>query len=113
MNNIFDKIINKEIPADIIYETDSILAFKDINPVAPVHILIIPKYNISTVNDVSDDDCKVLAELFLSAKKISKEIGIDKNGYRLVVNCNEDGGQTVYHLHMHLIGGRKLSWPPG
>ncbi len=113
MNTIFDKIINKEIPADIIYETDDILAFKDINPVAPVHILIIPKYNIKNVNDVSNDDCKVLAELFLSAKKISKKIGIDKNGYRLIVNCNEDGGQTVYHLHMHLIGGRKLSWPPG
>ena len=113
MSTIFTKIINKDIPADIVYETDKVLCFKDINPVAPVHILIIPKYNIRTINDVTDDDCRVLAELFLSAKKISKEIGVDKKGYRLVVNCNENGGQTVYHLHMHLIGGKKLGWPPG
>ena len=113
MGTVFDKIINKEIPAEIVYETDSILAFKDINPVAPVHLLIIPKCNIPTVNDITDEDSKVLAELFLSAKAISKQIGLDQDGYRLVVNCNEDGGQTVYHLHMHLIGGKKLGWPPG
>ena len=113
MNTIFDKIINKEIPADIVYETDNILAFKDINPIAPIHILIIPKHTISTVNDISDTDSKVLSELLLSAKKIAKKMKIDKNGYRIIINCNEDGGQTVYHLHLHLIGGRKLSWPPG
>ena len=113
MTTIFDKIINKEIPAEIVYETDSILAFKDINPVAPTHILIIPKKNIPTVNDISENDSKVLGELFLSAKIIAKKEEIDKNGYRLVVNCNEYGGQTVYHLHLHLIGGRKLDWPPG
>ena len=113
MNTIFDKVINKEIPAEIVYETDDILAFKDINPVAPIHILIIPKYNIPTMNDIDEDDSKVIAELLLAAKKIAKDVGIAKDGYRLVVNCNDHGGQTVYHLHMHLIGGRKLSWPPG
>ena len=113
MGTVFDKIINKEIPAEIVYETDSVLAFKDINPVAPIHLLIIPKYNIPTVNDVTEDDSEVLAELFLSAKELSKKMGIDKEGYRLVINCNDNGGQTVYHLHMHLIAGQKLGWPPG
>ena len=113
MSTIFDKIINKEIPAEIIYETDNVLAFKDINPIAPIHILIIPKYNIPTANDISNDDSEVLAELLLSAKKIAKDVGIAKDGYRLVINCNDNGGQTVYHLHLHLIGGRKLDWPPG
>ena len=113
MNTIFDKIINKEIPADIVYETDNILEFKDINPVAPVHILIIPKNNIPTVNDISNKDSKVLVELLLSANKIAKAMKIAKDGYRLIINCNENGGQTVYHLHLHLIGGRKLGWPPG
>ena len=113
MGTVFDKIINKEIPAEIVYETDRVLAFKDINPVAPIHLLIIPKYNIQTVNDVTEDDSEVLAELFLSAKELSKKMGIDKEGYRLVINCNENGGQTVYHLHMHLIAGQKLGWPPG
>ena len=113
MNTIFDKIINKEIPADIIYETDNILAFKDINPIAPVHILIIPKYNIPTMNDISNEDSEVMSELLLSAKNIAKEIGISDSGYRLVINCNEDGGQTVSHLHLHLIAGRKFNWPPG
>jgi histidine triad (HIT) family protein len=113
LGTIFDKIINKEIPAEIVYETDRVLAFKDINPVAPIHLLIIPKYNIQTVNDVTEDDSEVLAELFLSAKELSKKMGIDKEGYRLVINCNDNGGQTVYHLHMHLIAGQKLGWPPG
>jgi len=113
VNTIFDKIINKEISADIIYETDNILAFKDINPIAPVHILIIPKYNIPTMNDISNEDSEVMSELLLSAKIIAKEIGIADSGYRLVINCNEDGGQTVSHLHLHLIAGRKFNWPPG
>ena len=113
MSTIFNKIINREIPAEIVYETDDILAFKDINPVAPTHLLIIPKRKIQTVNDISVDDSKVLSELLLSAKIISRKMGLDKEGYRLVINCNENGGQTVYHLHMHLIAGRKLGWPPG
>ena len=113
MSTIFNKIINREIPAEIVYETDDILAFKDINPVAPTHLLIIPKRKIQTVNDISVDDSKVLSELLLSAKIISRKMGLDKEGYRLVINCNDNGGQTVYHLHMHLIAGQKLGWPPG
>ena len=113
MSTIFNKIINREIPADIVYETDNVIAFKDVNPVASTHILIIPKKNIPTLNDIHETDGKILSELLLSAKIIAKKMKIDKDGYRLVVNCNDNGGQTVYHLHLHLIGGRKLNWPPG
>ena len=113
MTTIFNKIINKEIPANIIYETDTIIAFKDVNPVAPIHILIIPKKNIPTLNDINIKDTQVLADLFLATKKIASQMNIDKEGYRIVINCNENAGQTVYHLHLHLIGGRKLNWPPG
>ena len=110
---IFDKIINKEIPSEIIFEDDHYLAFNDINPQAPVHILIIPKKRIPTINHLENEDSKVIGDMVLIAKKIAKEQNIDKNGYRLVFNCNEHGGQTVYHIHLHLIGGRKLNWPPG
>ena len=113
MPTIFDKIINREIPAEIIYETDDVLAFKDINPVASTHILVIPKKNIPTINNISRKDADILANLLLAVKKIAKNLNIDKNGYRVVINCNDDGGQTVPHLHLHLIGGRKLNWPPG
>ena len=113
MSTIFKKIINKEINADIIYESDKVLAFKDVNPISPIHILIIPKKEIPTVNDISSEDKELLGELFITAKKIAKKINIDKDGYRIVFNCNEDAGQTVFHLHMHLLGGRAFSWPPG
>ena len=113
MSTIFNKIINREIPADIVYETDNVIAFKDVNPVASTHILIIPKKNIPTLNDINEADEKILSELLLSAKIIAKKMKIDKDGYRLVINCNDNGGQTVYHLHLHLIGGRKFNWPPG
>ena len=113
MSTIFNKIINREIPADIIYETDNIIAFRDVNPVASTHILIIPKKNIPTINDISLEDGQILSELLLAVKKIAKQMNIDKEGYRVVINCNDNGGQTVYHLHLHLIGGRKLNWPPG
>ena len=113
MSTIFNQIINKEIPAEIVYETDTVIAFKDVNPVAPVHILIIPKKNIATINDISKDDTEILSELLLTVKNIAKKMNIDKEGYRIVINCNDNGGQTVYHLHLHLIGGRKLNWPPG
>src|SRR5215204_516412 len=105
---IFSKIITKEIPADIVYEDDLVLAFKDIQPQAPIHILIIPKKEIATVNDVTEADEMVLGRLFIVAAKIAKEQGIDASGYRLMVNVNKDGGQEVYHLHMHLLGGRSL-----
>ena len=111
---IFSKIIRKEIPADIVFESDTILAFRDINPQAPVHILIIPKQSIAYTTEI---DCKkdaiLLGALFDAANQIAKEQGIDKNGFRLVINCGDNGGQEVPHLHMHLLGGRKMKWPPG
>lgn len=113
MSTIFTKIIQKEIPADIIYEDDDILAFRDISPQAPEHILVIPKKEIPTVNDIENTDAELVGKLFLTAKKIAKELGFAEKGYRLVVNCNEDGGQTVDHIHMHILAGRQLSWPPG
>ena len=113
MENIFNKIINKEIKADIVFENDKVIAFKDINPAAPIHLLIIPKKNIKTINDIQENDKELIGELFLAAKKIAKDYNIDKNGYRLIFNCNDDAGQTVFHIHMHLLAGRKLSWPPG
>ena len=113
MSTIFKKIINKEIPSSVVYEDDNILAFNDVAPVAPVHILIIPKKEIPTINDITEEDKILIGEMFLVARKIAKNNNIDKSGYRLVFNCNHDGGQTVYHIHMHLIGGKQLSWPPG
>jgi histidine triad (HIT) family protein len=106
--SIFSKIIAKEIPADIVYEDDLVLAFKDIQPQAPVHILIIPKKEIATVNDVTAEDEVTLGRMFTVAAKIAKEQGIDASGYRLMVNVNKDGGQEVFHLHMHLLGGCSL-----
>ena len=113
MSTIFNKIIKKEIPAKIVYEDDDILAFEDIAPKAPVHILIIPKKEIKTLNDITEENANLIGQLFVVAKKIAKDKNIDQDGYRLVMNCNDYGGQTVYHIHLHLIGGRKLSWPPG
>lgn len=110
---LFCKIRDGEIPADIIYENDDILAFTDVNPHAPVHILIIPKKHIATVNDIADDDEQIMGKLFSVAKIIASEKGISDEGYRLVVNCNEKAGQTVFHIHMHLLAGRAMSWPPG
>ena len=110
---IFDKIISKEIPSNIIYEDKDYLAFSDVNPQAPIHILIIPKRRISTINDVKASDAELIGEMVVIAKKIAKEKKIDRDGYRLVFNCNENGGQSVFHIHLHLLGGRKLNWPPG
>lgn len=113
-STIFSKIINKEIPADIIYESDSVLAFKDIRPQAPVHVLIIPKTEIPKVSDLNGNEhAQLLGEMFDAANKIAKDFGISEDGYRLVLNCGPNGGQEVYHLHMHLLGGRQMKWPPG
>lgn len=112
-DTIFTKIINKEIPADILYEDDDVLAFKDVSPQAPVHFLVIPKTPIKTINDIDESQATLIGKLVLTAQKVAKQQGIAENGYRLVMNCNEDGGQTVYHIHMHVLGGRALSWPPG
>ena len=110
---IFDKIISREIPSNIVYENDNYLAFKDINPQAPIHVLIIPKKRISTINDLDQNDAYIVGEMIIIAKNIAKDYSIDQDGYRLVFNCNNYGGQTVYHIHLHLLGGRKLTWPPG
>lgn len=110
---IFSKIIAGEIPADIVYEDDRVLAFRDINPQAPVHILIIPRKEIPTVNDVAEADRELVGHLVTTAATIARTEGIADDGYRLVFNCNSQGGQEVYHLHLHLMGGRKMGWPAG
>lgn len=112
-DTIFAKIVRREIPADIVYEDDEVLAFKDIAPQAPIHILIIPKKEIPTVNDINIEDSTLIGKLFLVAKKLANDFGFSESGYRLVINCNNDAGQAVYHLHLHLLAGRKFSWPPG
>ena len=109
---IFTKIINKEIPADIIYEDDLALAFKDINPQAPVHVLVIPKKPIATINDITEEDRAVVGHLSYVAAKVAAEQGFAEQGYRTVMNCNEFGGQTVYHIHLHVLAGKPLGWPP-
>lgn len=110
---IFEKIIAREIPATIVYENDDVIAFRDIDPKAPVHILIVPKRSIPTVNDLMPTDAELMGTLLLAAKEIAAAEGIAENGYRLVFNCNRDGGQSVDHIHCHLLGGRQLHWPPG
>jgi histidine triad (HIT) family protein len=111
-DNIFLKILDKTIPAKIAYEDDQCLAFHDINPQAPTHVLIIPRKEIRTLDDATIADQALLGHLMLVAVKLAKELGLAK-GYRVVVNCNADGGQTVPHLHVHLLGGRHMTWPPG
>ena len=106
---LFCKIVAGEIPADIVYQDDKVLAFRDINPQAPVHILIIPKKHIATLNDLDDEDQELVGYLAMTAKRLAVEEGIDKSGFRLIMNCNQEGGQTVYHIHMHLLGGRQLT----
>ena len=113
MATIFNKIINREIKTDIIYEDDISIAFNDINPQAPVHILVIPKKEIATINDLCNDDKEVIGNLFIVAKNIAKKMNFDEDGYRIVFNCNEDAGQSVDHIHLHLLAGRKFKWPPG
>lgn len=109
---IFDKIINREIPATIVHEDDQSLAFKDINPQAPVHLLIIPKRRIETINDIGEDDRETVGHLFVVAAKLAREMGFGEDGYRVVMNCNEQAGQSVYHIHLHLLAGKTLGWPP-
>lgn len=110
---LFCKIVDGEISGDIAYEDDDVLAFHDVNPQAPVHVLIIPKKHISTVNDMEAGDEQVMGKLFSAAKIIATQQNISDDGYRLVVNCNEKAGQTVFHIHMHLLAGRSMTWPPG
>ena len=110
---LFCKIISGELTSDIVYESENIIAFHDINPQAPTHILIIPKVHISTLNDLKPEHLELMGELILAAKKIAEKEGIADAGYRTGFNCNEAGGQTVYHIHLHLLGGRDFGWPPG
>lgn len=110
-NCLFCKIIAQDIRANIIYEDDEMLAFNDVNPQAPVHFLLIPKEHIATINDTNNTD--IIGKLTIRASKIAKQQGFADAGYRLVMNCNENGGQSVYHIHLHCLADRKLSWPPG
>lgn len=112
-DDLFLKIINREIPAEIIYETDDILAFRDIGPQAPVHVLIIPKEPIRTMNDLESRHAGLIGKMFLVAAELAEREGISEEGYRVVMNCNQAGGQAVYHIHLHLLGGRQMTWPPG
>ncbi len=110
---LFCNVINGEIPADIVLESDTAVAFRDINPQAPTHVLIIPRKHIETINDVAPEDEKIVGSLFSLARKVAEHEGIADSGYRAVMNCNRDAGQTVFHLHLHVLGGRALDWPPG
>ena len=111
---IFCKIANGEIKTEFVYEDDLVVAFRDLNPQAPEHILIVPKKHVEKIIDFTEEDKNLAAHIFVDVvPKISKKIGVDENGFRLVINTGEEGGQTVNHLHVHLIGGRKMTWPPG
>jgi len=108
LSTVFSQIINGDIPATIVYQDDLVTAFRDIHPLAPVHILIVPNKEIATVNDLADEDEQVAGRLLLAARRIAAQEGIADSGYRLIINCNHDGGQEVYHLHLHLLGGRRM-----
>ncbi len=110
---LFEKIIAREIPAAIVYEDDSVLAFRDINPQAPTHILIVPKKAIPRIAEASADDAKLIGQLLLKAAEVADKAGLKTGGYRLVINNGPDGGETVPHLHCHILGGRHMTWPPG
>ena len=110
-NCLFCKMVSGEIKPDTVFEDDNILAFRDINPQAPVHILVIPKRHIATLNDL--EDAELSAQLLQTAVNLAKQEGLSEDGYRTVFNCNRNGGQAVYHLHLHLLGGRQMNWPPG
>ncbi|MGN6519108.1 MAG: histidine triad nucleotide-binding protein [Dokdonella sp.] len=112
-DTLFAKIIRREIPADIVYEDEDLLAFRDINPQAPVHVLFIPKRPFATLNDLADGDAALVGKLVVAAARWAKAQGFAEDGYRVVMNCNRDGGQTVFHIHLHLLAGRALHWPPG
>lgn len=113
MDCIFCKIVDQQIPADIVLEDDQLIAFRDINPQAPTHLLIVPRRHIATLNDLDSDDSALISHLCLTAIRLAGELGIADSGYRLVWNCNAQGGQDVFHIHLHLFGGRTMHWPPG
>lgn len=110
---LFCKIRDGEIPADIVYEDDDVLAFRDVNPQAPAHVLVIPRKHVATVNELQSEDARLMGRLMLAAQQIAADEGIAEDGYRLVINCNAGAGQTVFHIHLHILGGRNMNWPPG
>ena len=112
-DDLFLKIISREIPADIVFENTDVLAFRDLNPQAPFHVLIIPKVRVATINEMKVQDAELFGKLFLAARDIAAEQGYSDDGYRVVMNCNAAAGQTVFHVHLHMLAGRNLSWPPG
>ena len=113
MNCVFCKLAKGEINGDIVYEDDEVIAFQDMHPQAPHHILVIPRRHIATLNDASPEDATLIGKLMLTAQQVAKKLGVAEDGYRLVMNCNGHGGQTVFHIHLHLLAGRSLHWPPG
>lgn len=110
---LFCKIATKKLPSDILYEDEKVIAFSDLTPQAPQHKLIIPKKHISTLNDLTADDTAIAGQLFFAAQMLAKKLNIADSGYRVVMNCNEQGGQQIFHIHLHLLGGREMQWPPG
>ena len=110
---LFCKILAGDIPADVVYESDSAIAFRDINPQAPTHVLIIPRQHISTINDIEPGDHEIIGSLYSAAAEIAAKAGHAEDGYRVVMNCGEHGGQSVFHVHLHMLGGRAMAWPPG
>ncbi|WP_428623752.1 histidine triad nucleotide-binding protein [Sedimenticola sp.] len=110
---LFCKMVTGEIAPDVVYEDDDVLAFRDINPQAPTHVLIVPKRHISTLNDLEPDDARLIGQLSLAAAKVAAQEGVADAGYRTLINTNREGGQVVFHIHMHLMGGRRMGWPPG
>jgi len=110
---LFCKVVEGDIPADVVHETESTVAFRDINPQAPTHVLIIPREHIATINDITDDHRALVGSLYTAARDVARQEGLTEAGYRVVMNCGEGAGQSVFHLHLHLLGGRDLRWPPG
>jgi len=113
MSCLFCKLAKGEINSDIVFEDDDVIAFRDINPQAPHHILVIPRRHIATVNDANSEDAALIGKMTLAAQRVAKDLRVAEDGYRLVMNCNDHGGQTVFHVHLHLLAGRPMHWPPG
>ena len=110
---LFCKMVTGEIKPDVVYEDDAVMAFRDVNPQAPLHVLVIPRVHIATTNDLTDENADIVGRLYLAAKQIAADEGVAEPGYRMVMNCNPGAGQSVYHIHLHLLGGRAMGWPPG
>ena len=110
---LFCKMVAGEIKPDVVFENDAVMAFRDVNPQAPLHVLVIPREHIATTNDLTTENADIVGKLYLAAKQIAADEGVAEPGYRMVMNCNPGAGQSVYHIHLHLLGGRSLGWPPG